>query len=187
MSERFADLFRIVDPRLRSTLQAAVAQPGPAAVARAGQTIVLAGHRSAGKSGLLPGVSALTGRTSLDLDRELERRHGRMLRTWVVEAHADFRRAERALFESLPPGGLVAVGGGFLSHHADALQDALTVLVPISFETYCRRLSADRSRPRLRPELTLQDELTRIYEERELLHARVPTVKLEDFLRGLAR
>lgn len=173
-----------LDVRLQPSIRASLTQPGPARWPQRHQTLVVAGHRAAGKTRILPWIQKLSGRPGLDLDAELERRHGRSLREWVIAAPEAFRAAERALFLSLPPGGLVAVGGGFLSHHPEALTEAFTVLVPISYETYRERLLADTSRPRLRPHVSLEEELQQIFSEREQLHARVPTVPLVDLLRS---
>jgi shikimate kinase len=120
----------------------------------------------------------------LDLDAELERRSGRSLRDWVAQDATAFRMAERTLFLELPRGTLVAVGGGFLSHHPEALDSCYTLLVPVSFETYRERLLADTSRPRLNPGVSLDEELSSIYQQRTELHARVPTVSLVEFLRA---
>jgi shikimate kinase len=195
MSERSADDRRqsleqfldAVDPRLSQRLRESLAAPGPAVLPAEGQTVVLAGHRTAGKTRLLPLVSWLLGRPGLDLDREIERTSGRSLKTWVAEDPKAFRAAERQALLSLPPGSLVAVGGGFLSHHPEALVGMFTVVVPISFETYRERLLADTSRPRLRPGVTLEEEISAVFHEREVLHARVPTVPLVDFLRAFWR
>ncbi len=145
------------------------------------------GHRAAGKSRLLPLLAEWAGWPGVDLDRELERRSGRRLREWLPNDEAGFRRAERDLFESLPGGWLVAVGGGFLSNHPGALERHVSVLVPITLESYRERLLADSSRPRLRPELTLSEELDRVYLERERRHALVPTWSLPAFLRATQR
>jgi shikimate kinase len=59
-----------------------------------------------------------------------------------------------------------------------------TLVVPVCFETYRERLLADTSRPRLRPGMTLEEEIATVFHEREALHARVPTVPLVDFLRA---
>ncbi|MDY7231619.1 shikimate kinase [Hyalangium rubrum] len=192
MSERSADARRqtleqildAVDPRLSPGLRAQLARPGPTALPDAGQTVVIAGHRSAGKTRLLPLVARLLGRAGLDLDAELERATGRSLRSWVAEEPSTFRAAERRALLELPPGSLVAVGGGFLSHHPEALAGRFTLVVPISFETYRERLLADTTRPRLRPGVSLEEELSTVFHEREVLHARVPSVPLVDFLRA---
>jgi shikimate kinase len=78
----------------------------------------------------------------------------------------------------------VATGGGFLSLHADLLRDHTAVLVPITFETYRARLLGDATRPRLRPQLSLEEELAQVYAEREERHAAADTISLLDFLRA---
>lgn len=149
------------------------------------QTVVLAGHRAAGKSRALPVFEALLGRRGIDLDRWIETRHRRNLKGWVRHDPQSFRKAEREAFLAQPPGSLISVGGGFLSLHADLLAGAWTVLIPIDFETYAQRLRRDRSRPRLRPELSLTEELREVYEAREAAHAKVPTHPLWAALRIL--
>jgi shikimate kinase len=175
-----------VDSRLAQGLRAQLSAPAPAPQRVAPlQTVALAGHRAAGKTRLLPLLSELLGRPGVDLDVQLEQQHGRSLREWVASDPAGFRAAERAAFQALPAGSLVALGGGFLSLHADLLAGVYTVLVPVSFETYCERLRADTQRPRLRPELTLEEELREVYQAREALHVRVPTIPLVEALRAL--
>ncbi len=195
MSELSADAQRItleqildsLDPRLQPRLREALVSTGPEARPAPEQTVVIAGHRAAGKTRVLPHIARLLGRTGLDLDKELEATSGRSLRTWVAEDPTAFRAAERQALLGVPPGSLVAVGGGFLSHHPDALAGMFTLVVPVSFETYRERLLADTSRPRLRPGVTLEEEISHVFHERETLHARVPTVPLVDFLRAFWR
>jgi shikimate kinase len=175
-----------VDPRLAPSLRAALSQPGvPAPAPRPGQTVALVGHRAAGKTRLLPLLCQLLERPGVDLDEALAQRHARPLRSWVQEDVQGFRAAERALFQELPAGSLVAVGGGFLSLHGDLLAGVYAVLVPVSLPTYCERLRADPTRPRLRPELSLEEELHQVFTSREEAHARVATVSLVDALRAL--
>lgn len=192
MSERSAETRRqlleqilgAIDPRLSPGLREALARPGSTALPEPRQTVVLAGHRTAGKTRLLPLVGQLLGRSGLDLDVELERSSGRSLKAWVAEDPVSFRAAERRALLEVAPGSLVAVGGGFLSHHPEALAGLFTLVVPVSFETYRERLLADTSRPRLRPGVSLEEEISTVFREREALHARVPTVPLVDFLRA---
>lgn len=183
------DLFRHLDPRLRDGLtaefQRRVEAPGEGLPR--GVTVVLAGHRGAGKSTVLPFVAAALNRAAVDLDVELERRAGRSLRRWFEEDVTSFRAAEREAFTSLPAGSVVAVGGGFLSLHADLLRDCLTVLVPVTWQTFAERLVADTARPRLRPELTLQQELEVVWAEREAKHQLVKTVSFVDLALAAAR
>jgi shikimate kinase len=180
-------LLGAVDPRLNAQLRQSLSRPGPLSLPSPEQTVVLAGHRSAGKTRVLPLMSELLGRPGVDLDAELERTTGRVLKNWVAEDPKAFRAAERQALRDLPPGSLVAVGGGFLSHHPDALTGCFTLVIPVSFETYRERLLADTTRPRLRPGLSLEEEISTVFHEREGLHARVPTVPLEDLLRTFWR
>lgn len=178
-----------IDPRLQPELRLAYERRRAEAVdpLPRGVTVVLAGHRAAGKSRLLKKVGEALGRPCVDLDGELERRSGRFLREWVQNDEPGFRAAERETFLSLAPGGVVAVGGGFLASHRDALTGCLTVLVPISFETYRERLLADTTRPRLRPHLSREDELREVFDEREELHRLARPLSFLDFVRRLER
>ncbi|MFZ5443994.1 MAG: shikimate kinase [Myxococcota bacterium] len=149
--------------------------------------VVLVGHRAAGKTRLLPHVARALGRPGVDLDAELLRLHQRPLKEWVETDERDFRSAERATFRGLPGGLVIAVGGGFLSHHAELLRGCVVVEVPISFETYVERLRNDTTRGRLRPELPLEEELREIYAEREFRHAAARPLSLVDFMLKLVR
>lgn len=175
--------FQVIDPRLAPRLRAEVASVGPSPVPA---HLVLAGHRSAGKSSLLPIVASALGRVAVDLDAAIEAASGRALARWVEEDEADFRRVEREVFASLDPRSVIAVGGGFLAHHADLLEGRTVVLVPISFETYCERLLRDATRPRLRPHVSIDEELRTVFTEREQVHQRIPTMPMAQLLASLA-
>lgn len=157
-----------VDPRLRDRVLQQVREAG--AQVQLGPRVVLVGHRGAGKSTLLPHVAALLERRPLDLDAEIERALGRPIREVLREDERRFRAAEREQFQRAPAGTVVAAGGGFLALHADLLAGDTAVLVPVSFETYRERLLADSTRPRLRPELSAEEEVRVVYEEREVIH-----------------
>ena len=144
--------------------------------------IVLAGHRAAGKTSLLPVVAALTGLPGIDLDQEIARIHQRPIRELFTASENEFRAAEKIAFTNVTEPHVVSVGGGFLSHHGLLLNNCVTVLVPITFETFVERMQADTTRPRLRPELSLEEELKTVFEERERKHREVRTVSLVDFL-----
>ncbi|MEW5852091.1 MAG: shikimate kinase [Myxococcota bacterium] len=182
--EELALCLHFVDPLLRPSLlqqwSASLGQP-PFRLPYAGN-VVLVGHRAAGKSTLSSLIAGRLACTGYDLDHEIELRTKEPLRDLFARDQTAFRRLERDVFRSLPGGTVVSVGGGFLSHHADLLEGHLAVLVPISFTTYRERLLKDATRPRLRPELSLEDEIRVVYDEREALHARIPTVPLADFL-----
>ena len=86
-------LFAQVDARLQDALLAEFARRRGERLdgIPRGVTVVLAGHRAAGKSTLLPHVARALGREGLDLDVELARRSGRALREWLVEDERGFR------------------------------------------------------------------------------------------------
>lgn len=187
-------IFDTLDPRLAPQLRKELEQlqRSPTAAPQASQrrrgTWVLAGHRTAGKTTLLPLISKLARVSGVDLDLELEHRFGRPLRAWLKEDVTSFRAAERALFLELAAREeLVAVGGGFLALHGDLLADHTPVVIPITFETYRERLLADTTRPRLRPDLTPEEEIATVFQERESVHRNAVTLPLVQFLAALAK
>ena len=187
-NEAIEAIWAALDPRLASNERRSFAElrarGAPSTVPWEG-SLVLAGHRASGKSSLLPRLSDLLRVEGLDLDLELERRHGRPLRSWVKEDAASFRQAERALFQELSGSPLIAVGGGFLALHGDLLRGHTPVVIPISFPTYRERLLADDTRPRLRPELSPEEEIAQVFQEREVAHGRSGALPLAAFLAGL--
>jgi shikimate kinase len=168
-----ADVLERVDPRLRAQVSDQVAALAAAPPARLGPRVVLVGHRGAGKSTLLPWVAKLVGRRALDLDAEIERALGRPIREVFREDERRFRAAEREQYRQAPAGTVIAAGGGFLALHPDLMADDTWVLVPVSFETYRERLLMDATRPRLRPELSVEEEIRAVFEEREAIHQRL--------------
>lgn len=179
-----------IDQRLRDSLRAELERRRGERVEGLprGVPVVLVGQRAAGKTTLLPHVARALRRVGIDLDDELARLSGRSIREWLTEDQRAFRAAERETFGALRTrAGVIAVGGGFLSHHADALHGCVVVEVPVSFDTYCERLRADESRPRLRPELSLREELREVYAERERRHAAARPMAFVEFLLRLAR
>lgn len=182
------ELFDAIDPRLSKTLQAEWERrrASPHEPLPRGVTVALVGHRAAGKTSLLPAVEKLLGRAGVDLDAALAQHAQRDLRSWLSSDFEQFRAAERACFAALPSASLVACGGGFLSHHPDALAGCIAVEVPITFETYCERLEADVTRPRLLPALSIDEELREIWQTRESLHRRLQTMAWVDFLLAAA-
>ena len=172
MSQAVAEILARVDPRLRERVQEELRtwKVSGRAARLPGPRVVLVGHRGAGKSTLLPHVAELLDRRPLDLDAEIERALGRPIREVFAEDERRFRVAERECFQRAPAGTAIAAGGGFLALHSDLLSGDTAVLVPVSFETYRERLLRDETRPRLRPELSAEEELRAVYEEREAIH-----------------
>lgn len=182
-------LLRWIDPRLQSSLESEWHRRRFERVEGLprGVTVVLAGQRAAGKTTLLPEVAKVLRREAIDLDAWLERTHQRSIREWFSADERGFRDAERAGFRALPEGSIVAVGGGFLSNHLEVLRGCVVVEVPVSFETYCERLSADVGRPRLRPDLSVEEELREVFGERERRHAAARPMSFIEFLIRLER
>jgi shikimate kinase len=147
--------------------------------------VVLVGHRGAGKTTLLAPLAERLGRPAVDLDVLIASRAGSSARALFERSEAAFRAAEREAFLSVGSPSVIAAGGGFLSHHRDLLEGHTPVLVPIDFETYRRRMLADTSRPRLRPQLSVEEEIASVFSEREALHAAVPTMPLSLLLERL--
>ncbi|MBL8957457.1 MAG: shikimate kinase [Myxococcaceae bacterium] len=165
----------LVDPRLRESLTRDVAEAAPCPLRG---HVVLVGHRGAGKSRLLLPVAERLRRPAVELDAAL----GRAL---FESSQLEFRRAERRAFVAVPGEAVVSAGGGFLSHHGDLLEGHTAVQVPITFETYAERMRADTTRPRLKPNVSLEEEIASVFEEREVLHGRVRTVPLAALLKRL--
>lgn len=144
--------------------------------------IVLVGHRASGKTRLLPLLAQWVGWPGVDLDAVIAQSTGRPVRDWVQQDVRGFREQERHAFVRIEGRRVVSAGGGFLSHHPDLLEGQTPVLIPVTYETYRDRLMKDTSRPRLRPEVSLEEEIREVFEAREALHARVQTVSLAQFL-----
>ncbi len=176
-----------LDPRLQSELRDTWARRATEAVdgLPRGATVVLAGHRAAGKTRLLPLIAKALNRSAVDLDEVLSRQ--RPLHDWVTDDVLSFRAAERSAFRQLPRGSVVSVGGGFLAAHAPVLSGCVVVLVPVSYQTYVERLRADSSRPRLRPDLSMEAELREVFAEREDLHLAAHPTGFVDFVLKLQR
>jgi len=178
--------WQCVDERLHAQLRAQQQQHSarPAQALCRGSTVVLVGHRAAGKSTLLPYAAKLLGQhmPPVDLDVEIERMAGCSMRE-LVEVHgiSRLRTLEKAAFLALPPASVVAVGGGFWSAWPGLLRGHTVVEVPISFETYRERLLRDTGRPRLRPELSLEEELLQTYQERRAVHEQQPRLSWVEF------
>ena len=178
---------RAIPPTAWDSVLRAAANPPPIQ-----PLVALVGHRTAGKSRLLPLICRWTGRPGVDLDRLVEERAGRSIRELFSTDREGFRTAEREAFASIRGPAVVATGGGFLSLHADLLRGHTAVLVPITFDAYRERLMAESvpagspARPRLRPELSLEDEIAQVFTEREALHGAARTTPLLDFLRATA-
>jgi shikimate kinase / 3-dehydroquinate synthase len=89
-----------------------VTRPAPGAI---GRHIVLVGFMGAGKTTIGREVARLTERPFVDLDEEIERRHGPIARIFDERGEPEFRRLEERLAAEVlaaPAPAVVSLGGG---------------------------------------------------------------------------
>jgi shikimate kinase / 3-dehydroquinate synthase len=107
--------------------------------------IALIGFMGAGKSTVGKQVAVLTGRPFIDLDAEIERRHG-PIPTLFERGEEEFRRLETAVAAEMlarSPSVIALGGGAFEAARSDR---ALTVLLDVDVETAWER-SRESDRP----------------------------------------
>jgi shikimate kinase / 3-dehydroquinate synthase len=107
--------------------------------------IALIGFMGAGKSTVGKQVAVLTGRPFIDLDAEIERRHGSIPKLFGL-GEQEFRRLETAVAAEMlarSPSVIALGGGAFEAARSDR---ALTVLLDVDVETAWER-SRESNRP----------------------------------------
>jgi shikimate kinase / 3-dehydroquinate synthase len=123
--------------------------------------IALIGFMGAGKTTIGKQVAVRTGRPFIDLDAEIERRHGPIPELFH-RGEPEFRRIERAMAAEMlarSPSVIALGGGGFEAGRSDR---ALTVLLDVDVETAWRR-SRETGRPLAEDEATFR----RLFAERD--------------------
>lgn len=131
--------------------------------------LVLVGARASGKSTLARLLAQSLGRTCLDADDLLARRHQRPLSEWIATDEAGFREAEAALLPELlaTSEAVIATGGGVvtLPQSVHLLQDApRVVFLDCPTEVLWQR-QKQAPRPSLR-EGNLKTEIEQLLTER---------------------
>jgi len=127
----------------------------------------------AGKSTIGQEVAGLSGRPFVDLDREIERRHGPVAELFE-RGEPEFRRIEEELAAevlALSTPAVIAFGGGaVLSEHTRELllNDAFTVLVEVEVGDAWERVR-ESGRPLARDE----GQFRRLFDERQPLYEEV--------------
>jgi shikimate kinase/3-dehydroquinate synthase len=135
----------------------------------------------AGKTTIGRRVAALLERPFVDLDEELERRHGPITRIFEEQGESEFRRLElEALAEALgrPERAVLALGGGALAtDRARELlgRDAFTVLLDVDVDT-----AWERARGGDRPLAQDEDAFRRLFEERRTVYDAAADARAED-------
>ncbi len=139
-------------------------------MSRAPRRIAIIGHRGVGKSAFLKRAETyLPGNVLyLDLDLEIERRHGKTVsEIFLSESESGFRKIEREIFsqidrETVHKDVFLALGGGF---NPEA--------IPSSWQVWWLRRPSDKTgriffnRPQLNPELSSLEEFFKRARERE--------------------
>ncbi len=129
----------------------------------------------AGKSTIGQDVAALSGRPFVDLDREIERRHGPVAELFA-RGEPEFRNIEEGIaaevLASSTPAVIAFGGGAVLSERTRErlLSDAFTLWVDVDVAEAWKR-ARDSGRPLARDE----DRFRRLFEERQPLYERVST------------
>jgi shikimate kinase / 3-dehydroquinate synthase len=116
--------------------------------------IALIGFMGAGKSTIGKQVAVLTGRPFIDLDAEIERRHGSIPELFS-RGEQEFRRLETAVAAEMlarSPSVIALGGGAFEAARSDR---ALTVLLDVDLETAWER-SRESDRPLAQDEVSFR-------------------------------
>jgi shikimate kinase len=134
--------------------------------------VILVGLPGSGKTTVGQAVAAVTGRTFLDLDQEIERREGRSIgQIFGENGEAYFRKRERELTEELTVVGnmIISPGGGWVTQ-----PENLRLVRPPGILVYLR-VRPDTALERLGPMRSLRPLLMRpnpVAELERLLEAR---------------
>jgi shikimate kinase/3-dehydroquinate synthase len=136
-----------------------------------GKNIALIGFMGAGKSTIGREVARLTERPFVDLDEEIEKRHGPIVQIFDERGESEFRRIEEELAANVLAADelcVVALGGGAVLSEAtrDVLRrHAFTALIEIDVTE-----AWERSRASDRPLARDEDAFSRLYVERRPLY-----------------
>ena len=157
-------------------------------MAIATHNVALIGFRATGKTTVGRALAAKLGWTFVDMDERLMTEFGADIQTWVQEHGWEaFRDAEARLLDQLAVGQqqVVATGGGVILRAGNRellRQHFLVIWLQASASAIQARLSHDPKTATQRPpltELSLQDEITVLLEERTPLYAATAHVSLD--------
>jgi shikimate kinase len=141
--------------------------------------VVLTGFMGAGKSTTGKRLAKLLGMRFVDVDAEIERRHGSIAEIFAREGEPSFRRIEAAVIRELAGGEpcVAALGGGAVldaANRAELRRHAYVVHLRISPRAAHRRVAHRQHRPLLGPKPDLATvtaliaERTAAYEDCDL-------------------
>lgn len=149
--------------------------------------VVVIGPMGAGKSSVGKRVAARLGVPFTDTDRTIAREHGPIPGIFASRGEAAFRALEAAAVASaMTTGGVIAVGGGAVTHPAtrEAMARARVVLLTVSLEAVADRI-AGSDRPLLADGGI--DAWTTIADERAATYAALAHVVVDTSRRPMSR
>ncbi len=141
--------------------------------------IILIGYRATGKTSIGKRLAARLGLGFIDMDQELEHRHGQSIAALVAaQGWPYFRSLENELLMELigQKDQVVSTGGGAILHQdiwPRLKASSLVVWLRADHQTICRRLQGDTQTASQRPALTTSDtyaEIAAVLHEREPLY-----------------
>jgi len=122
----------------------------------------------------------------IDLDASIERTLTEPLGAWIQRhGWAAFRRLEsEALGRALEhTAAVVACGAGVVEHHENLMllseSDHQVLWLDIDIKEQSIRLGTDSTRPRLEPDLSLEEELQKIDLRRRVLYQQIAGVRVD--------
>jgi shikimate kinase len=142
------------------------------------ESIVLVGPMGVGKTTIGKKLAKQLGKSFLDTDKEIVKKHGAIAKIFEKSGEQHFRALESEfLVVALASGSVVATGGGVVTQerNRDALRGAFVIYLSTNGRHMASRLLAGK-RPLLRNGIA---DWKRIYQERKPLYEQVATVEIE--------
>jgi shikimate kinase/3-dehydroquinate synthase len=141
--------------------------------------LVLVGFMGAGKTTIGRDVARMTQRPFVDLDEEIERRHGAVAELFAG-GEGDFRRVEEQLAAEVlaaPDPSVIALGGGAPTSQAtrQRLAGAFTVWLPVNADEAWRRVGASD-----RPLAADEHSFRRLFDQRLETYEQVADASARD-------
>ena len=142
------------------------------------ESIVLVGPMGVGKTTIGKKLAKQLGKSFLDSDKEIVKKHGAIAKIFEKSGEQHFRALESEfLVVALASDSVVATGGGVVTQerNRDALRGAFVIYLSTNGRHMASRLLAGK-RPLLRNGIA---DWKRIYQERKPLYEQVATVEIE--------
>lgn len=142
------------------------------------ESIVLVGPMGVGKTTIGKKLAKQLGKSFLDTDKEIVKKHGAIAKIFEKSGEQHFRALESEfLVVALASDSVVATGGGVVTQerNRDALRGAFVIYLSTNGRHMASRLLAGK-RPLLRNGIA---DWKRIYQERKPLYEQVATVEIE--------